>query len=331
MRHSGTIRRRSAFTLIELIVVIGIIAILAGLLLAAITKAKAVGPRVQTKADIGQLGLAIENFKSTYDVKYIPHGLILTTPQGFVQLQGNAATQPAIQECQQFLSKAWPKGSTTFFSLLPDNDQVTGQPVNVITLDGNQTLVFLLGGIPPGPDPSNQEVFTASNPPPGKFQYPFPTYFGGTRIGFLNSPMTPLNGPPGPGAYKSVNGDLAKGPFFDFKPSRLQGGHYLDPYGNPYIYFSSKNGNDYNVFGKFAGVIPSYQPNGAWGPGPVAPFVGLDGKFINPNGFQIISSGADKQFGRGGTYDPGVGDYSPGNIGGDDLSNFARGPLGSTE
>jgi type II secretory pathway pseudopilin PulG len=319
--------------MIELLVVIGIIAILAGLLLAAITKARAIGPRAETKADIGQLGLAIENFKSTYDVKYIPHGLVMTTPQGAVQLQGTPQGLAALQESQAFLSKVWPKASLTFFTLPVDNDQVTGQPVHIIPLDGNEVLVLMLSGIPPGPDPGNNELFTVANPPPGKFGYPFSPRFTGTRTGFLNSPMAPLNqngiAPLGIPPYGAVPGDQAKGPFFDFKASRIQGGHYLDPYGTPYIYFSSKNGNDYNAFGKFAGTIQSYQPDGGWGPGPVSPLKGLDGKYINSNGFQIISAGADKKFGRGDKYDPGVGDYSPGAIGGDDLSNFARGPLGA--
>jgi len=61
MRRSGTIRRPAAgFTLVELIVVIGIISLLVGLLLAAISKARDAGPRAQTKAEIGQLGVAIE-------------------------------------------------------------------------------------------------------------------------------------------------------------------------------------------------------------------------------------------------------------------------------
>jgi len=316
--------------MIELLVVIGIIAILAGLLLAAITKARAVGPRAETKADIGQLSLAIENFKSTYDVKYIPHGLVLTTQQGATQLQSTPQGRAILQESQAFLSKVWPKAAGTFFSLPVDNDQITGQPVHIIPLDGNEVLVLMLGGIPPGPDPGSGELFTVVTPPPGKFRYSFSPRFTGTRTGWFNSPMAPLNNP----NYTAVPGDQAKGPFFEFKASRVQAGHYMDPYGTPYIYFSSKNGNDYNAFGVFgqpvgSPIIPTYQTNGGWGPGPVSPLKGLDGKYINSNGFQIISAGADKQFGRGDKYDPGVGDYSPGAMGGDDLSNFARGPLGA--
>jgi len=330
MRRSETIRRSAAgFTLVELIVVIGIISLLIGLLLAAIAKAREAEPRAQTKAEIGQLGVAIEQFKSTYDVKYIPSGLVLTT-------QGNfTPAVPAYAESRDFIAKVWPKAGATFFQLPPATDQVTGQPIPHLLLDGNMVLVFLLGGIPPGPDPSNSESFTTA-PPPGTFGYPFPPYFKGNHSGFYNTATAPLNQNNG---YAAVSGDQAKGPFFDFKADRLKGGNYYDPYGYPYIYLSSKNGNDYNVFGNAFGQqlpppyvrIPTYQPNGGWGPGSgVAPFVGLDGKFINPNGFQIISAGKDKQFGRGGVFDPGVGDYSPGAQGGDDISNFYRGPLGGS-
>jgi prepilin-type N-terminal cleavage/methylation domain-containing protein len=316
--------RRAGLTLIEVLVVIAIIALLAGLLLGAVMKARDAGPRAQTKAEIGQLGVAAEQFKHTYDVHYIPSGLVLTMAGAY------NPNNPAHRESRDFIAKVWPKGWSTFFNLPPAKDQVTGQPITEIWLDGNQTLVFLLGGIPPGPDPNNGEVFShAYPPPPGKVNYPFPPYFAGNRSGFRNSPVDPLNAA---GGFAAVPGDQAKGPYFDFKSDRMKGGDYFDPYGTPYVFFGSKNGNDYNVFAVFAGVIPTYTaPDGGWGPGPtgsIKPFVGLDGKYLNPNGFQILSAGKDQRFGGGAVYDPGVGDYSPGAVGGDHLSNFARGQLG---
>lgn len=316
--------RREGYTLIELLVVIGIIGLLASIIIPAVAKVKDAAMRARVSSEIGELSLAVEGFKTTYDVKYIPSGLVLTNAYN----PNNAAHV----ESQQFLSKIWPKGLASY-SLPPAQDQISNQQINEFRLDGNQVLVFLLGGIPPGPDASKNEIFTYQVPPPGSYGYPLPPYFNGNRSGFRNSPAYPLNNPNG---FVAVSGEQAKGPFFNFKQERLFGGHFYDPYGEtPYLYFSSKNGNDYHAFGVFAGAINTYTQDGGWGRAAdgnsVKPFKGLDGRYLNPNGFQIISAGKDKVFGRGGQYEPGIGDYTPSAPGGDDIANFHRGMLGADE
>ena len=341
--------RRSAFTLVELMVVILIISILSALLTVAVSKGITVAKRTRNMTELRQLAAAIDAFKADYKVDYIPSTLVLFSKQS--DYTNSSSFQPAT-DSYAYLLRLWPR----LFATGDVNWNGLGTKTGVI-LKGDQCLVFFLGGIPAFDSATGAPLCTgfATNPADPSFHIANPTSGG---------KPTPV-----------------KGPYFEFDSSRLALVHkaslpmlsYLDTFGTtngkgtwlaglPYLYFSSygtRNGyNKYSSLSFFDSewtsidyggssnpaintvfCPPQVQNNTSGGPLRFFPYAQGVNQYLNPTGYQIISGGPDMQYGQG-TLNPtstagafwtpatAANSNASGATGADDQSNFYESLLG---
>ena len=278
---------RSAFTLIELLIVVAIIALLVGLLLPAINGARKSAKNAVAQSEIAQIQTAIQVFKTKFNVRYIP-----ATQPGAATAFRLRKTYTGSEPELAYLKQVWPElpylvGPTANGPQYHPNG--TGLPD--LNLDCNQTMTFFLtGGIA-----TNYQGFSLDR------RQPFTVTAG-------------IDGMP---------------PFLEYNASKFDAdGHYLDPWGTPYAYFTAVPGNK---AASWLGIFtwPDQEGNQRI----VEPYneQGTSRK-INEKSFQIISAGSDKAFGPGGAaWTPGTGLYDVDEIGGDDIASFKEGPLVTRE
>jgi len=317
--------RRAGVTLIEILVVIAIIVILVSLLMAGVMRARIAGVRTENATRIQEISEAITRCKGDLKLSYIPSEPINTTvppgsagpplaPVGFLLRGKYIGNEPELR----ILLRAFPN-MNTYANQLAVNPALTlaaaednGYTGPDVLLDANQVLTFFLAGV-------GDQAGT--------------TNFG---MGFSNNPKKPFT--PVQTAAETRKGPwvqnnlkyfaLPPPTYAPYTPTRPW---LIDVRGNPFAYFAAIDGKTNNYY-----KIPATPPTTpqtyttqtfTFGAGTISPFQSPGStpanlKFINENGFQIISAGYDKVFGVGGT------DLPAHFAGEDDQANFSKTLLG---
>ncbi len=287
-RHS-----RSAFSLIELLVVMVIIAILIGLLLPAINNVRRTARLTQVKAEMTQLDGGIAAFKSRYGIEPPSFVIIAEDPSDW---------DPA---SRRTLRQIWPQFD---FNLARDlnND---GDGDDVYFLSGAECLVFFLGGVAQAgggtlsgfsKNPSNPFDSVSSNR-----DGPFFDGFDASRLSDVdgdgvNEFLDPLPGQATPYLYLSARDGRGFQPQVPGEP------------------------DGFDVFNQLSGSTWADADMGNLS----GPYATPAGAAIRKGSYQIISPGEDQIYGNGSPfvaptpYEPGV-QLELGQS--DNISNFNEG------
>jgi len=290
--------RNSAFTLVELLIVIAIIGILASLATVGVMKALEKGKMVAARTELSQLEAAIAAAKQNLSgVDNLPSAIRLyNTPAGF-------NTDTLGVSTANFLTKAFGKAWQSSPSCFWMGAGYTG--TYPVTLTGMEALVYWLGGVRDGSGTfqgfsSNPSTPWDTTNPKYKIKGPF-YEFDAVRVLLKN--IDPLTG-----KTSNQSGSVSVPTF-------------VNSWNGSYAYFSS---SDYAGF-----TTTPYSTTG----GSISPLLRTATAFYNPKTFQIISSGPDQTFGSGGAHTPGSGQYANSNsvFGFDDLANFSSTQLGKKD
>jgi len=278
--------RNSAFTLVELLIVIAIIGILASLATVGVMKALEKGKMVAARTEISQLEAAIAAAKQNFGgVDNLPSVITLHSRADSLM---NDNSQNAI-DTKNFLTKAFGKAWIPLPTQTSPTITYSSTPYMYwmgpgysgtypVTLTGMEALVFWLGG---------------ARDAGGKFQ------------GFSANPTAPWG-------YTNTKYKL-KGPFYEFDAVRIgtnpanSAPTFLNGWNGSYAYFSSTDYKKYFDFNNPAFLNPlkpfvsKYVP-----PSLLTPPTAYSNSshiqngtftFINNKTFQLVSSGMDQAFG----------------------------------
>ena len=320
-------RSRAAFTLIEIIIVIAIIAIILSIAVGAYFRVYVLADQLSARSDITQLSAALDKIKGGAEKKggrgYPPSRLKLAcrlSDYGNTQLDKDSITYlEAALGIRNTIdpndANDWQKAiGIDWTGLLYTTGSPGMVPGDVVILEGDQVLVFALGG--------------AQSTSGG----------GPSYVGFSDNPKNPMSN------VDSNSGNVVfqyQSPSFQFKGNRLavfphlgdpRGlfPSYTDSYGkNVYAYFSAYNrANGYNRYFDGTAASNDCATLGVW---PYAKSLSPTKEYQNPETFQIICAGRDGTFGPGSDptssspmlWTPGTATLVNGSPPGyDDMSNF---------
>src|SRR5438445_3085173 len=169
--HSRNIRRQSS-TLVELMMVIARVGLLIAMLTAGIWMAIKKGKQTRNRVDITQLEVALEQFKQRFG-DYPPSRIKLCEKFSYYDLTSNQLDIDSVA----FLTKMFPRIDVTAWTVTGidwnGNGTIDGVPAGfvpgqdapgAVTLEGDQCLVFFLGGIPGAPGTAPNCLGFAADP-----------------------------------------------------------------------------------------------------------------------------------------------------------------------